>query len=96
MDSKFDNKLADVYKSLMTEEAPTGAESTLSQAAAVAAGQKKKSLARRAYDALTGDTTDADIADAYDDYQETKKSKLLPALQQLKADLESPAGDKPE
>ena len=78
--NKFDSRLEAVYKSLMSEDATdTAAETTEKQAAAISAAHAKKSLARKAMDALTGNQ-DGDIADTYDELQTAKKTNLLPAL----------------
>ena len=78
--NKFDRRLEAVYKSLMSEDATdTAAETTEKQASAISAAHAKKSLARKAMDALTGNQ-DGDIADAYDELQTAKKTNLLPAL----------------
>ena len=79
--NKFDSRLEEVYKSLMSEDVTdTDAETTEKQAAAISAAHAKKSLARKAMDALTGNQ-DGDIADKYDELQTAKKTNLLPALE---------------
>ena len=78
--NKFDTRLEEIYKSLMVEaDTDTEGETLETRAGAVATAHKRKPLARKAMDALTGNP-DGDISDKYDELQKLKKSKLIPEL----------------